>query len=85
MSHPIPNTSDSHSVQIILPQGQLGRKHDMYIFCCSYEHHVVPKGKYIAFVSTTVETSTPEVELQPGGWCTMGLVHGLVVHWLQSK
>lgn len=66
MSHPIPNTSDSHSVQIILPQGQLGRKHDMYIFCCSYEHHVVPKGKYIAFVSTTVETSTPEVELQPG-------------------
>ncbi len=29
MNHPIPNTSDSHSVQIILPQGQLGRKSGM--------------------------------------------------------
>jgi len=29
MSHPIPNTNDSHSVQIILPQKQLGRKSDM--------------------------------------------------------
>jgi RAB protein geranylgeranyltransferase component A len=29
MSHPIPNTNDSHSVQVILPQKQLGRKSDM--------------------------------------------------------
>lgn len=29
MSHSIPNTNDSHSVQIILPQKQLGRKSDM--------------------------------------------------------
>uniref|UniRef100_A0A0E0AHZ1 Guanosine nucleotide diphosphate dissociation inhibitor n=1 Tax=Oryza glumipatula TaxID=40148 RepID=A0A0E0AHZ1_9ORYZ len=31
MSHPIPNTADSHSVQIIIPQKQLGRKSDMQI------------------------------------------------------
>jgi Rab GDP dissociation inhibitor len=29
MSHPIPNTGDSDSVQIILPQKQLGRRSDM--------------------------------------------------------
>ncbi|XP_043816745.1 guanosine nucleotide diphosphate dissociation inhibitor At5g09550 isoform X4 [Manihot esculenta] len=66
MSHPIPHTSDSHSVQLILPQKQLGRKSDMYLFCCSYSHNVAPKGKYIAFVSTEAETDKPEVELKPG-------------------
>jgi len=66
MSHPIPNTNDSQSVQIILPQKQLGRNSDMYLFCCSYSHNVAPKGKYIAFVSAEAETNQPEVELQPG-------------------
>ncbi|CAN4111965.1 unnamed protein product [Withania somnifera] len=66
MSHPIPNTNDSHSAQVILPQKQLGRKSDMYLFCCSYFHNVAPKGKYIAFVSTEAETDDPEKELKPG-------------------
>ncbi|KAF1862000.1 hypothetical protein Lal_00026508 [Lupinus albus] len=30
MSHPIPDTNDSHSAQVILPQKQLGRKSDMF-------------------------------------------------------
>jgi Rab GDP dissociation inhibitor len=66
MSHPIPNTNDSHSVQVILPQKQLGRKSDMYLFCCSYSHNVAPKGKFIAFVSTEAETDHPETELKQG-------------------
>ncbi|GAB2225259.1 hypothetical protein Droror1_Dr00006050 [Drosera rotundifolia] len=66
MSHPIPDTNDSHSAQVILPQKQLGRKSDMYLFCCSYTHNVAPKGKYIAFVTTEAETDQPEVELKPG-------------------
>ncbi|KAL4319668.1 hypothetical protein GQ457_18G015340 [Hibiscus cannabinus] len=66
MSHPIPDTNDSHSVQVILPQKQLGRKSDMYLFCCSYAHNVAPKGKYIAFVSAEAETDNPEQELKPG-------------------
>ncbi|XP_059647993.1 guanosine nucleotide diphosphate dissociation inhibitor At5g09550 [Cornus florida] len=66
MSHPIPETNDSHSVQVILPQKQLGRKSDMYLFCCSYAHNVAPKGKYIAFVSTEAETDNPKAELKPG-------------------
>eukprot|EP00246_Nothoceros_aenigmaticus_P007945 TRINITY_DN222_c0_g1_i1.p1 TRINITY_DN222_c0_g1~~TRINITY_DN222_c0_g1_i1.p1 ORF type:complete len:445 (+),score=91.73 TRINITY_DN222_c0_g1_i1:175-1509(+) len=66
LSHPIPNTDNSPSVQIILPQKQLGRKSDLYVFCCSYSHNVAPKGKFIAFVATSVETSSPEQELAPG-------------------
>lgn len=37
-----------------------------YVFCCSYSHNVVPKGKYIAFVTTEAETDNPEAELKPG-------------------
>ncbi|KAL6560735.1 hypothetical protein OROGR_004294 [Orobanche gracilis] len=66
MSHPIPDTNESHSAQVILPQKQLGRKSDMYLFCCSYAHNVAPKGKYIAFVLTEAETDDPEAELKPG-------------------
>mmetsp|Transcript_33812 Transcript_33812/g.61051 ORF Transcript_33812/g.61051 Transcript_33812/m.61051 type:complete len:446 (-) Transcript_33812:437-1774(-) len=66
MSHPIPNTNNAHSVQIILPQKQTGRRSDMYVFCCSYAHNVCVQGKWVAFVSTTVETPNPEAELAPG-------------------
>ncbi|WOH04855.1 hypothetical protein DCAR_0624267 [Daucus carota subsp. sativus] len=66
MNHPIPDTNDSHSAQVILPQKQLNRSSDMYLFCCSYSHNVVPKGKYIAFVCAEAETDNPETELKPG-------------------
>lgn len=45
---------------------QVNRKSDIYVFCCSYSHNVAPKDKWIAFVSTTVETSNPEQELTSG-------------------
>ncbi|KIY95981.1 Rab GDP dissociation inhibitor alpha [Monoraphidium neglectum] len=66
LSHPVPNTNNAHSAQIILPQKQIGRHSDMYVFCCSYAHNVAANNKWIAFVSTTVETSNPEAELAPG-------------------
>lgn len=66
MSHPIPGTNDAHSVQMILPQKQLGRKSDVYVFCCSYTHNVAPKNRWLAFVSTTVETSNPVAEVTAG-------------------
>lgn len=66
LSHPIPGTGDAHSVQMILPQKQVGRKSDIYVFCCSFTHNVAPKDKWIAFVSTTVETASPAEELNPG-------------------
>ncbi|GFH14256.1 guanosine nucleotide diphosphate dissociation inhibitor, partial [Haematococcus lacustris] len=66
MSHPIPDTNNAASAQIILPQKQIGRRSDMYVFCCSYAHNVAANGKWLAFVSTTVETANPEAELAPG-------------------
>jgi RAB protein geranylgeranyltransferase component A len=38
---------------------------DIYIMCVSFAHHVAPPGKYIAIVSTTVETNDPVKELEP--------------------
>jgi len=66
LNHPIPNTNDSESVQIILPNAELKRKNDIYISCVSDTHEVAPKGHYIVLVSTFVETSNPKAELQPG-------------------
>ena len=45
---------------------QVNRKSDVYVFCCSYSHNVAPRDKWIAFVSTTVETSNPDAELASG-------------------
>uniref|UniRef100_A0A8C4EP91 Rab GDP dissociation inhibitor n=2 Tax=Dicentrarchus labrax TaxID=13489 RepID=A0A8C4EP91_DICLA len=66
LNHPVKNTHDANSCQIILPQAQLNRKSDIYISVVSYAHNVASDGVYIATVSTTVETSNPEKEVQPG-------------------
>jgi len=66
LSHPIPNTNNENSLQIILPQRELKRRNDVYVMCISSEFYVVPKGKFVAIVSTNIETENPEKELQPG-------------------
>ncbi len=66
LDHPIPDTNNADSCQIILPQKQLGRKSDMYVFCISAAHNVCAKGHWIAIVSTTQETGNPEKEIEPG-------------------
>ena len=66
LAHPIPNTDNAASAQIILPQRQTGRKNDIYVFCSSSSHHVCAADKWLAFVSTIVETTDPERELLPG-------------------
>lgn len=65
-THPIPNTKDAQSCQIIIPQNQVGRNSDIYVCCVSAAHNVAAKNYYIAMVSTTVETGDPESELKPG-------------------
>jgi len=64
LNHPIPNTNNENSLQIILPQREMKRKNDIYVMAISSEFHVVPKGKYMAIVSSNVETSEPEKELE---------------------
>ena len=67
LNHPIDRTSDSDSVQLIIPQSQVGRKNDIYIAMVSSAHNVCPRGYYIAIVSTIAETSqNHHLELQPG-------------------
>lgn len=65
MDHPIPNTKESLSTQIIIPQKQLKRNSDIYISLVSYTHQVAAKGWFVAMVSTIVETSSPETEVMP--------------------
>lgn len=65
LDHTIPDTKNVPSVQIILPQKQLGRQYDIYINMVSFAHAVCAKNLYIAMVSTTVETANPEQEIQP--------------------
>lgn len=66
LNHPVKNTHEASSCQIIIPQAQLNRKSDIYISVVSYAHNVASDGVYIATVSTTVETNNPEKEVQPG-------------------
>lgn len=66
MDHPIPNTKDALSTQIIIPQKQVNRQSDIYVSQVSYTHQVAAKGWFIAMVSTTVETDNPEAEIKPG-------------------
>jgi len=64
LSHPLPNTNNSESCQIIIPARQAGRKSDIYVSCVSHAHNVAPKGKYIAIVASNVETPNPQQELK---------------------
>ncbi|KAG8531752.1 Rab GDP dissociation inhibitor alpha [Bacidia gigantensis] len=67
LTHPVANTDNNDSVQLIIPQSQVGRKHDIYIAIVSSAHNVCPKGYYIAIVSTIAEGSANHhLELQPG-------------------
>lgn len=67
LNHPVASTDNSDSLQLILPQSQVGRKHDIYIAVVSSAHNVCPKGFYIAIVSTIAESnSNHHLELQPG-------------------
>lgn len=67
LKHPLANTNDADSCQLIIPQSQVGRKNDIYIACVSSAHNVCPKGYYIAIVSTIAETSANHhLELEPG-------------------
>ena len=66
LNHPIPDTGDNHSAQIIIPGPQVGRKNDIFVCSVSSSHAVSAAGIYIAIVSTKMETGEPEKEIAPG-------------------
>lgn len=65
LNAPIPHTNGSTSCQVIIPQKQVNRHHDLYITLVSSSHGVALKGKFIALVSTTLETDQPDLEIKP--------------------
>jgi len=65
LDHPISGTGDADSTQIIIPQKQVGRNNDIYITAVSSSHMVAPGGKFIAMVSTKIETNDPQAECVP--------------------
>jgi len=66
LDHPLENTKNAASLQLILPQRQTGRKSDIYVMMVSGVHAVCQKNYYVAIVSTNVETDNPEKEIQVG-------------------
>jgi len=66
LSAPVPGTNNAESAQIIIPQKEAKRNYDVYISVVSYAHNVAPKGRWIALVSTQVETANPQQELSAG-------------------
>lgn len=66
LNHPIPNTNENQSAQIIIPGPQVGRKNDIFVCSVSSSHAVSARGIYIAIVSTKMETGKPEEEIAPG-------------------
>jgi Rab GDP dissociation inhibitor len=64
LSHPIPDSGNVDSAQIILPASALNRKSDVYVAMVSYHHQIAAKGKYIAIVSCLVEGKDPKAELK---------------------
>jgi len=67
LNHPIPIPDhNTDACQIIIPQKEVKRSNDIYISCTSSAHFTAPKGKYIALISTIVETNKPEEEVAPG-------------------
>uniref|UniRef100_M4BH38 Rab GDP dissociation inhibitor n=1 Tax=Hyaloperonospora arabidopsidis (strain Emoy2) TaxID=559515 RepID=M4BH38_HYAAE len=66
LNHPVPNSNNAESLQIIIPAAQADRNNDIYVAVVSFAHCVAPQGIYIAIVSTLAETSVPLQELEPG-------------------
>ncbi|OHS92786.1 GDP dissociation inhibitor family protein [Tritrichomonas foetus] len=69
VNHPITSIKSKQpidSANIIIPQSEVGRKHDVYVCFTSFQQRVCPDKWYIALVSTSVETSNPEAELKSG-------------------
>lgn len=54
---------------------------DIFISVVSYAHNVASDGFYIATVSTAVETTQPEKEVQPG----LDLLEPIMQKWVRIQ
>lgn len=73
LDHPIEGTAGD-SCQIIIPGSAVGRVNDVYLCCTSGLQKICPQGKFIACMSTIMESGTPEDNLKTA----MGLLGKVV-------
>ena len=66
INHAVKGLDVPDSAQIIIPQSQVGRKNDVYVSVVGHAHQVAAKGRFIAIVSTRVETAKPAEEVNTG-------------------
>jgi len=55
LDHPLENTDNAKSCQIIIPQNEVNRRNDIYVACMSSDNNVTPKTLYLAIVATRLE------------------------------
>jgi Rab GDP dissociation inhibitor len=66
LNHPVPNTAESESVQIVIPGPQVGRVNDVFVCSMGQSLHVTAPGVYVAIVSTIAEKGDPDEDLVSG-------------------
>lgn len=66
LDHPVPNTNNSESVQVVIPGPQVGRVNDIFVCALDHSLQVAAQGVTIAIVSTIAEKATPDEDVAPG-------------------
>lgn len=66
LNHPIANTNESESVQIIIPGAQVGRVNDVFVCSMGHSLQVAAAGINIAIVSTLAEKGNADEDVAPG-------------------
>jgi len=66
LDHPIPNTSNAESVQIVIPGPQVDRVNDVFVCSVGHSLQVAAAGITIAIVSTFAEKGEPDLDVAPG-------------------
>ena len=66
LNHPIPDTNDSESAQIVIPGPQVGRINDVFVCSMGHALQVTAPGVYVAIVSTISEKHDPDQDLESG-------------------
>lgn len=66
LNHPIPNTNNAESVQIVIPGPQVGRQNDVFVCAMGHGLQVAAPGVWVAIVSTAQEKVSPDEDVAPG-------------------
>lgn len=66
LNHPIPDTNDNESVQVVIPGPQVGRTNDVFVCSMGHALQVTAPGVYVAIVSTISEKHDPDQDLESG-------------------